>query len=171
MDVKAQARRNLELDLRNALATNALRGPLPAAAQPADQADLDLRGAAALAASGARHDLAGRVHPGRRGDGPDRRDRRLRAARGLPGVRAAGRATCASRSTCRRSSSGAATSTRVDRARRWPAPGWPPSRLEIEITESVFLQDTELTRALAAAAARDGRARSRSTISAPAIRA
>ena len=54
----------------------------------------------------------------------------------------------ASRSTCRRSSSGAATScAAVARgARRRPAS--PPSRLEIEITESVLLQDTEATRAI-----------------------
>ena len=35
----------------------------------------------------ARPDLAGRVHPGRRGDRPDRPDRRMGAAPGLPGDR------------------------------------------------------------------------------------
>ena len=34
----------------------------------------------------------------------------------------------------------------TDHARRWPASGLSPGRLEIEITESVFLDDTELTR-------------------------
>ena len=51
MDVMAQARRNLQLDLRSALAANALEVHYQPLLQPADQADLDLRGAAALAAS------------------------------------------------------------------------------------------------------------------------
>ena len=49
---------------------------LPAAGRPRDRAHHRLRGAGALAASGARHDLAGRIHSGRRGDRPDQRARR-----------------------------------------------------------------------------------------------
>ena len=48
------------------------------------------RGAAALAPPHARRDRPGSVHPGRRGDGPDRADRAVGAARGLR----PGRASC-----------------------------------------------------------------------------
>ena len=48
--------------------------------------DQRLRGAAALAPSGARHDLAGRVHSRRRRDRPDRPARRV-GARGRPATR------------------------------------------------------------------------------------
>ena len=64
-----------------------LRDLLPAALRPEDDEDHHLRGAAALAASAARHDLAGRIHPGRGGDGTDRRDRQLGAAPGVPDLR------------------------------------------------------------------------------------
>ena len=60
-------------------------------------------------------------------------------------MREAGPTMSASPSTCRRSSSGAATSPRRIRE-ALAAAKLPPSRLEIEITESVFLNDTELTR-------------------------
>ena len=86
-----------------------LRGLLPAALRPEDDEDHHLRGAAALAASAARHDLAGRVHPGRGGDGTDCRDRQLGAATRRAGPARRGRAMCASRSTCRPTSSAAAT--------------------------------------------------------------
>ena len=105
MDARMQARRALELDLRKALAQRRVRAALPAAGQPRDRPDHRLRGAAALAPSRARHDLAGRVHPAGRGDRPDRADRRMGAAQGLRRGRAAGRTTSRSRSTCRRSSS------------------------------------------------------------------
>ena len=134
-----------------------VRGPLSAADQPEDRAHLDLRGAAALAASRARHDLAGRVHPDRRGNGPDRRDRQLGAAARVSRLRAvAGRRArrrqpfadpvpprqCHARHHARRS-------RRLDLL---------PDRLEIEITESVLLQDTDATRAMLAADARVRRA-------------
>ena len=48
----------------------------------------------------------------------------------------------ASRSTCRRSSSGAATWCRPSSA-RWRRPACRPRRLELEITELVLLQDNE----------------------------
>ena len=50
------------------------------------------------------------------------------------------------------------------------ASGLPPTRLELEITESVLLQDTEADAGDAASAARARRRASRWTISAPAIR-
>ena len=60
-----------------------IRAALPAAGQRRRQADHRLRGAAALEPSRARHDPAGRVHPGRGGDRPDRAARRMGAAQGL----------------------------------------------------------------------------------------
>ena len=69
------------------------------------------RGADPLERPGARHGLAGRVHPARRGHRPDRADRRLGAQRGVPpGARVAGpRARArASATTPRRSELGQA---------------------------------------------------------------
>ena len=51
MDTRMKARRELEMDLRNALANKRVRALLSAAGQPADQRDQRLRGAAALASS------------------------------------------------------------------------------------------------------------------------
>ena len=106
------------------------------------------------------------LHPAGRGERPDRADRRMGAARGLPrgGVVAASR--CRSRSTCRRSSSGTAI-----------CPGWcirccsrpalRAERLELEITEGVLIGRL-LARGVDPAAAegarrahRDGRLRHR----------
>ena len=114
MDVKARARRSLELDLRQARRDRRVRGPLPAADRPEERRIIDLRGAAALAASRARHGLAGRVHSDRRGDGPDRRDRQLGAARACRDC-AQWPGEITSPSTCRRSSSAAATDARHQR--------------------------------------------------------
>ena len=72
MDARLQARRALELDLREALANERVRALLPADLRPRPRPHRRLRGAAALAPPDARHGFAGRVHPGRRGDRPDR---------------------------------------------------------------------------------------------------
>ena len=69
-----------------------------------------LRGAAALAASRTRHDLAGRIHPDRRRHRPDQSARPVGAAVPPAPRPPPGRIMSASRSTSRRSSSG---------ARRW----------------------------------------------------
>ncbi len=69
-----------------------LRGLLPALSQPAGQQHYRLRGAAALAPSAARHDLAGRLHPDRRGNRPDQPARRMGADHRLPGGRDLARA-------------------------------------------------------------------------------
>ena len=61
-----------------------VRAALPAGGAPGRRRGLRARGAAALAAPGARPDAAGQLHPVRRGDRPDRADRPLGAARGLP---------------------------------------------------------------------------------------
>ena len=115
---------------------NELRPALPAAGEDRWRG-LRLRGARPLAASETRPRPAGRLHPARRAERHDRRDRRMGAARGLPrgGVVAARR--CRSASTFRRCSSATAIS---------PAScisilletGLAPGRLELEITEGVL---------------------------------
>ena len=83
MDAQMQARRLLELDLRQALGC----GQLEVFYQPVislhDRRRRRVRGAAALAPSAARPRSAERVHPAGRGDRPDHADRRVGAATGL----------------------------------------------------------------------------------------
>ena len=104
------------------------------------------RGAAALAASGARHAAAAEVHSAGRGDRPDRADRPLgaahgvRAGHGLAARGLAGRSRW--RSTCRRGSSSTRTCCATSR-RRWRRAGMPPKLLQLEITESMVMQNVE----------------------------
>jgi len=81
-----EARRILELDLRKALANEEFE----LFYQPADQsqirADIDLRSAAALEPSGARHGFPDRYYSGCRGHGLNRRSRPMDSAQGLHGV-------------------------------------------------------------------------------------
>ena len=106
MEQQANHRRELEADLRAALA----EGGFELHYQPLVDLRSDrghrLRGAAALAASGARHGLAGRLRSGRRGNRPDRGDRAVGAAHRLRGSGDLAGRMSASPSTSRRSSSG-----------------------------------------------------------------
>ena len=86
-----------------------IRAVLSAAGQSQVRPDIDLRGAAALESSGARHGFADRHHSGRRGHGPDRRSRPLDPAQGLHGMHEMAGSASASRSISRRSSSISAT--------------------------------------------------------------
>ena len=116
-----------------------------------------LRGAGALAASRARHGLAGRIHSGRRGDRPDHADRRMGAAHAPAARPRAGRTTSASRSTCRRCSSRSrnlVTTVMSALATSRPA----PRRLELEITETLLLRRRAASAGDAARAARARRA-------------
>ena len=89
MQVAVQDRLSLEMDLRDALADDELFLVYQPTFDLADGAATRLRGAASLAASGARSPHAVRDHPGRRAEQADRRDRplgsvhRLRTGRGL----------------------------------------------------------------------------------------
>ena len=83
MDMRMKARRELEIALRQALAAGEFElhyQPLVNRRRPAHHR---LRGAAALEPSRARHDPAGRIHPGGGGNRPDRAARRMGAAQGL----------------------------------------------------------------------------------------
>ena len=104
-----EARRILELDLRKALANEEFELYYQPLVNLKSGKIIDLRGAAALESSGARHGLAGRYHSGRRGHGPDRRSRPLDPAQGLHGMHEVAGGASASRSTSRRSSSISAT--------------------------------------------------------------
>ena len=66
-------RRKIELDLREAIQNDVLEPHYQPLVDLTSGTHHRLRGAGALAASRARHDLAGRVHSGRRGDRPDQR--------------------------------------------------------------------------------------------------
>ena len=97
MPRRGLARLDIETDLRTAdLPLGAAPG-LPADDRPHHRAGDRRRGPAALGPPGERRDRPPRVHPPRRGDGPDRPDRRLGPDRGVPsaeclagGARAAG---------------------------------------------------------------------------------
>ena len=84
MHADVLARLELRSDLERAIDAGELELHYQPVVRLGDGVDLGLRGAAALAPPGARHGLAGRVHPDRRGDRADRPDRPLGAARGDP---------------------------------------------------------------------------------------
>jgi diguanylate cyclase (GGDEF)-like protein len=97
MDATAKARLALEQDLRHALGNGGSGNPLSAAGRSRQRPGDGLRSAGALAPSGTRHDLAGRLHPRCRRYRPDRRARRMGAAHGLRGSRELARACPARR--------------------------------------------------------------------------
>ena len=134
-----------KLDLRKALAQRRVRARTTSRSSTCDrQRSSRLRGAAALAPSRARHGAAGRVHPARRGDRPDRAARRLGAARGL-------RRGGALAGTIRRRGQPVAGAVQRPQSGRRPscsalaASRLAADRLELEITESALLQDNDAT--------------------------
>ena len=138
--------------------------------------DIDRRrGARPLGAPHARADLAGRLHPARRGLRAHRLARPLDPRGGLPrGGAAPARlpardpaARWRSTSPCA-SSSGRAWSTRSRSA--LAESRIPPSSLTLEITESVMMADADTAVLRLRRAARRSACASRSTTSAPAIR-
>ncbi len=108
MDRQAQKRRDMELDLRRAFAN----GEFELHYQPlVDIAADRISGFEALLrwqASRKGHDLAGRIHSGRRGYRTDRGARRVGVAGGLHRGGEMARRRSRSRSICRRCSSAAA---------------------------------------------------------------
>ena len=137
--------------LMHALRSGFARGELFLAYQP--QVDLAARrpfGAEALLRWRTEDGRAGParpLHPDRRVFGPDHRDRRMGAAPGLRRTDAPARgrppATSRCRSTSRRCSSATRTSSTCC-ARRWPTPARRPSCVELEITESMAMEEPDL---------------------------
>ena len=146
MDARMQARRALELDLRKALAQRRVRAALPAAGRTPRPSEVT--GFEALLRwhhPRARPGPAGRVHPARRGDRPDRAARRMGAAAGLRrGGALAGRTikVAVNLSPVQFKSRNLVADGRSARS---PPPASRRTRLELEITESVLLQDNEAT--------------------------
>ena len=87
MDAKIQIRRLIELDLRAAVANDAIEVYYQPIVSRRDRRNRRFRGAGALEPSGARAGVARRVHSDRRGTRPDGGVRRQRAAAGVPGLR------------------------------------------------------------------------------------
>ena len=80
MDARAQSRRKIELDLRDAIQNDVLRPYYQPLICLSTGRITGVRGAGALAGPRTRHDLAGRIHSRRRGNRPDQRARRIDAA-------------------------------------------------------------------------------------------
>ncbi len=164
-----EARRILELDLRKALANEEFELFYQPLVNLKSGKIIDLRGAAALEPSGARHGLAGRHHSGRRGHGPDRRSRPLDPAQGLHGMhemagrrQRRGQFLAAAVPSARRAERGSL------RARSLGAAGAAPRNRDHRILAAAQ-HAVDPRRAVAAAA--PSACESRWTISAPAIRA
>ena len=149
MHADTVARMELEADLRQALERGEFRVRYqPVVALPTGR----IRGGGslgALAAPDTRHDLAGRLHPDRRGDRPDRADRALGVAGSLSaGSVLAGGVPAGPAADPR----GEPVATAVADARSGrggfadPAgAGLPAGCLKLEITEGVLMQDMEAT--------------------------
>ena len=138
MDQRLRERRALLHDLRSAIEHGELMVLLPAAGAHRRR-DHRLRGAGALAASDARPGLAGRVHPARRGERADPADRRMGAARSLP------RGGVLAEAAAHRGQISPVQFRHGDLPALVHAvlleTGLAPGRLELEITESVLIDD------------------------------
>ena len=146
MDARVQSRRRLEMDLRAALKDDVFEVHYQPLVDSGDRRGPLARSADPLAASGARHDAAVGLHPGRRGDRPDRAARPVRAAARLRGRGAMaggrqGRGQPIPDAVQERQS--AAGGPRCARA----MPACSPTRLELEITETLLLDKSELVTA------------------------
>ena len=119
--------------------------PLPAARRPARRLDVRGRGADPLARPRRRPGAARRVHPARRGDGADRRDRRV----GRRGDRTPGRGLARRRARPRDRLQPLAAPAPPRRPRDDGSPqaitsaGVDPERITVEITESTAMDDPD----------------------------
>ena len=144
MEEAVQERRALELDLREALGSEQF--------QLHYQPLVDLRTGRVTTCEALlrwKHPVRGEcaavgVHPGRRGDRPDHRARRMGACTAPASRRRPGRTASRSPSTCRRSSSAIAASP-LQVVSALAKSGLPAHRLELEITERVLLEDSDGT--------------------------
>ena len=138
MGVEARTRRAYQIESAQRAGERRVRAALSSHRRHPDERDRQRRGADPLAASAARHDLAGRFHPAGGGERPDQPDRRMGVAQGLRRRRA----LAAARQGQRQSVGGAVSQgIPVDNiCDALDETGLPPERLELEITESVLLQ-------------------------------
>ena len=143
MHARVRDRLSLENDLRRAIASQRLRGALPADRVAGLRHVRRVRVAGALDAQ-RRAGLAGHVRADRRGARADRAARHLGAAGGVPHVRRLAAAaipppaSTASPSTCRAGSWCSRTS-RAWSSRRVRQTGLRPADLRVEITETALL--------------------------------
>ena len=154
LHAEAEARAQIEEDLREAIVKGELQLYYQPVVSTASETDRRIRGAAALAAPEQGLDSARQVRRHRRGQRADRADRRMGLARGVPrpgevarrhplrGQRLA--------APVRQPAASDVVTNAIAQA------GIDPSRLELEITESVFLSDDEGTDAMFAALKRVG---------------
>ena len=148
MDAQMQARRTMENDLRKALAA----GEFELYYQPVvNLASNEICGFEALIRW--HHPEKGIVPPGAfiplgRGDRLDRPDRRMGDQGRLRHGRAMARAISRSPSTSRRRNSATRVCVQVGGRARSRASGLPADRLELEITETALLADSEATLAM-----------------------
>ena len=144
MDGLMQARRAMETDLRKAQVGGRIRAALPAGRQSGDRRDQRPGSADPLAPSAEGHDPALRFHHAGRGDGPHRADQRVGAQAGLHACR-----SVAGRSEDRRQPLARAVPQAGPgghgRSARLPLPACRRTGLELEITESSLLQNSEAT--------------------------
>ena len=165
---EARDRRELEDDLRRAIARHEFELHYQTDRRPQQPAVPRRRGAGALAASAARPDHARPVHPARRGERADRSARRVDPAASLRRRGRNGRRISLSGSICRRRSSSTAICWPCS-SRRCTIPAW---RRIAWCSRSPRPCCSRTTRRTWRCCARSGSSASpsRSTISAPAIR-
>ena len=166
MDDALQARRALELGLRQRSRQGRIPARLPAAVQPRRRSASPAWRRCCAGPSGAGHHRPARIHSRRRGDRPDRPDRRMGAERSLPRRRRLARR----RRRRRQPFAGPVPQSQPGAARQGGAGELraAAARLELEMTESLLLADNDATLTTSTSCARSASA-SRWTISAPAI--
>ena len=142
MTSRAMERMILENSLRGGLERDQFVIFLPAAGGAGHRPHRRRRSAAALVPSQAGRGAARPLHPGRRGDRPDRRHRRLGAARRLPAEQALAAAGAAADPGRRQRRRAPVPAGMVDSVRRALAEtGLEARYLELELTETTLMGD------------------------------
>ena len=145
MNKELNDRRQIEMDLREAIERNELELHYQPIIDLRRNVDHRLRGAGALAPSGQGHGPAGGVHPGGGGQRAHPAARRMGAARKRAARRRNGRAIC--KIAVNLSPVQFSAPNLVDTIERMLAEtGLAPHRLELEITERIFMDEQRAAR-------------------------